>query len=78
MKTPIEKYNGDNMYRRLVDSLEALINQAEFTPSEIREACVLACINHEYRRRRVPIILTKEAAAAIGILESEFLEHRNF
>ena len=78
MKTPIEKYHGDNNYRSLVDTLEALINQAEFTPSEIREACVLACINHEYRRRRNPVIFTEEAAAAIGILESEFLERRNF
>ena len=78
MKTPKEKYANDHNYRRLVDMLEALIVQAEFTPSEIREACVLACINHEYRRRCAPIILTKEAAAAIGILESEFLERRNF
>ena len=45
MKTPKEKYANDNNYRRLVDMLEALIVQAEFTPSEIREACMLACIH---------------------------------
>ena len=78
MKTPKEKYANDNNYRRLVDMLEALIVQAEFTPSEIREACVLACINHEYRRRRSPIIFTEEAATVMGILESEFLDRRNF
>ena len=44
MKTPNEKYENDNAYRQLVDVLTALIHQAEFTPSEIREACMLACI----------------------------------
>ena len=76
MKTPKEKYVNDHNYRRLVDMLEALIVQAEFTPSEIREACMLACILHEQRLR--PVVISAEAASAMDVLESEFLTRRNF
>ena len=78
MKTPKEKYANDPNYRLLVDMLEALIVQAEFTPSEIREACMLACIRHEQYRRMRPVVISAEAAAAMEILETEFLAQRNF
>ena len=78
MKTPNEKYENDQSYRQLVDMLTALIHQAEFTPSEIREACMLACIRHEQYRRMRPVVISAEAAAAMEILESEFLAQRNF
>lgn len=78
MKTPKEKYANDNNYRRLVDMLEALIVQAEFTPSEIREACMLACIRHERYRRIRPVVISAEAARAMEVLETEFLTQRNF
>ena len=78
METPIEKYHGDKNYRSLVDTLEALINQAEFTPSEIREACVLACILHEQYRRSRPVVISAEAARAMEVLETDFLTQQNF
>ena len=78
MKTPDEKYENDNNYRQLVDMLTALIHQAEFTPSEIREACMLACIRHEHYRRIRPVVISAEAARAMDVLESEFLTRRNF
>lgn len=49
MKTPREKYMNDPDYHNLVNTLEQLIEQAGFTPSELREACVLASINYEMR-----------------------------
>jgi hypothetical protein len=52
MKTPKEKYMNDPEYHRLVSMLENFIEQARFTPSELREACVLACINYEMRNVR--------------------------
>ena len=52
MKTPEEKYMNDPEYRNLVCTLEQLIDQARFTPSELREACILACINYEMRHVR--------------------------
>ena len=52
MKTPREKYMNDPEYHALVASLEEHIERARFTPSELREACVLACINYEMRHVR--------------------------
>lgn len=52
MKTPREKYMNDPEYHNLVRMLESLIEQARFTPSELREACVLASINYEMRHIR--------------------------
>ena len=49
MKTPKEKYQNDPEYHHLVCLLESLIERAKFTPSEMREACILACINYEMR-----------------------------
>lgn len=50
MKTPEEKYLHDPQYAWLVESLVSLIRQAQFTPSEVREAAMLACIKYEMQR----------------------------
>ncbi|MDP1774244.1 MAG: hypothetical protein Q8L15_18405 [Methylobacter sp.] len=52
MKTPRDKYMNDPEYHRLVDMLENFVETARFTPSELREASVLACINYEMRHVR--------------------------
>lgn len=52
MKTPREKYMNDPEYNHLVSMLESMIEQARFTPSELREACMLASINYEMRHIR--------------------------
>lgn len=52
MKSPREKYQNDPEYNHLVCMLESMIEQARFTPSELREACVLASINYEMRHIR--------------------------
>ena len=52
MKTPREKYMNDAEYNHLVRTLEGLIEAARFTPSELREACILASINYEMRHVR--------------------------
>ena len=52
MKSPRDKYMNDPEYNHLVCMLESLIEQARFTPSELREACVLASINYEMRHIR--------------------------
>lgn len=50
MKNPEEKYRNDVDYHMLVDMIENFIHQAKYTPSEIREAAILACIHYEMRR----------------------------
>lgn len=52
MKTPEEKYKNDVEYHQLVDLLESFIHNAQFTPSEIREAAIFACIKYESRKGR--------------------------
>jgi hypothetical protein len=52
MKTPHDKYLNDPEYHNLVKTLEAFIEQARFTPSELREACILAAIHYERRHAR--------------------------
>ena len=47
MKTSMEKYHNDPEYHMLVDTIEILVHRAKFTPSEIREACILACTRYE-------------------------------
>ena len=52
MKSPKEKYMNDPHYHHLVSMLEDLIENAHFTPSELREACILASIHYEMRHIR--------------------------
>ena len=47
MKTPREKYQNDPTYKSLVDALVQHIMAARVTPSEVREAALLACIIYE-------------------------------
>jgi hypothetical protein len=68
MKTPREKYMNDPEYNNLVRMLEDMIEQARFTPSELREACVLASINYEMRHARERQI-EPEVGHALDILD---------
>jgi len=52
MKTPRDKYMNDPEYHALVQMLESFIERARFSPSELREACVLVSINYEMRHVR--------------------------
>lgn len=54
MKSPRDKYMHDPAYAQLVNILTDFIERAEYTPSELREACILACINYEMRHRNIP------------------------
>lgn len=63
MKTPREKYMNDPEYHQLVCTLESFIERAQFSPSELREAAVLACINYEMRHVRERTIDPRTAEA---------------
>lgn len=74
MKSPREKYMNDPEYHHLVQMLENLIERAKFTPSELREACILASINYETRNIRGTKINLKVEDALQTI--DEFMNRR--
>jgi len=74
MKSPREKYMNDPEYHNLVKTLESLIDQAHFTPSELREACILASINYEMRHIRSAYIDPRLEEALMTL--DKFVEKR--
>lgn len=65
MKTPEEKYRNDPQYNRLVHVFESLLHQAQFTPSEIREAAMFACIIYERNRTSPAWIIPARKSAEL-------------
>lgn len=56
-----DRYRTDPAYRQLVDMMWLCMERAEFTPSEIREASILASIRYEqFRIREFTVALTPE------------------
>ena len=45
-----QKYLSDNTYRMMIDSMIAMIDQLQLTPSELREMAMLASILYEEKR----------------------------
>jgi hypothetical protein len=54
--SPHDRYKRDPAFRTLVDTLYMQIHDANFTPTEIREAAMLAQILYEERVLR-PIVM---------------------
>ena len=51
------KYQNDVQFKNLTDMMESFIQKGDFTPSEVREASMLASINYEMmspRRMYIP------------------------
>lgn len=48
--TPEGRYRRDNHFRQLVDMMEAHMHNASFTPTEMRDASLLAAIHFEGRK----------------------------
>jgi hypothetical protein len=73
MRTPQERYESDPVFHALVDSIHRQIERAELTPSEVREAAVLACIHYEQRRRPRAIVNAAEECPFNNISCDKFL-----
>lgn len=50
MMSATQRYRDDAAFRQLVDLLYSQIDNAQFSPTEIREAAMLAHILYEERR----------------------------
>ena len=71
MKTPRERYQNDNHFRVLVDLMVAHIDQCKYTPSEMREAAIMASIIYEEHRLMVnPSLLNVHLEAQLREVHS--------
>lgn len=60
MKDIRERYMTDPVFATVVNSMRALIIGARLTPSEVREAAMLACIIEEEHRPAAPFTTSDE------------------
>jgi hypothetical protein len=58
--TPAERYRRDAEFRTVVDMLQAALSRSQYTPTELREAVILACSIHEARRLPPQYLLPPE------------------
>lgn len=54
-KTIIERYQNDPVFAQMVDVMRCWIEQLKTTPTEVREAAMLAQILYEERKPARPI-----------------------
>jgi len=52
MKTMRDRYYSDQAFRALVNMMVAHIQDCHYTPSEMREAAIMACIIYEEHNMR--------------------------
>lgn len=58
-KDPVEsRYERDIYFRGLVNTIETLLADHQFSPSELREACLLAATRYEMRTSRRSFVLS--------------------
>lgn len=58
--SPRNRYHRDPMFRQLVDTLYLQIEHANYTPTELREAAILAAIMHAERQPPAPFIVPRQ------------------
>lgn len=68
--SPEERYRRDVAFHVLVDTLEAHCNAGNYTPTELREAVMLAACHFEMRRAPRPFSLVVGQVIEEGALPS--------
>lgn len=59
-----ERYRNDPAFHRLVDTIYVWICEQHYTPSEVRDAAMLAALKFEYLHMR-PMILPADKAGRL-------------
>jgi len=70
MKTPREKYFHDANFRTLVDLMVSHITQCNYTPSEMRQAAILASIKYEEMNMRSPTFLEPKIQESLNTIHN--------
>jgi len=61
LRRPVDiRYKDDPAFHVLVDTLYSLIDQSQYTPTELREACHLAACMYEWKHVRPLLIDQKQ------------------
>lgn len=69
MSSPRSKYYNDPHYHQLVDVMVHMIMQAKYTPSEMREAAVLASIIYQ-ESQSISCVMPKEVISWLNKKEA--------
>jgi len=70
-----ERYQRDAQFRTMVDVLTLQIRDLHLTPTEVREAAMLACIRCEAMSLRRPIFLNSKRVKEIQLQDLNLQEH---
>lgn len=65
-----ERYQKDPVFRRLVEYMTVLVEDARVTPTEIREAAMLAQIIYEERHVRTHLVLDTQTRQELDNLDA--------
>ncbi|OEU75921.1 MAG: hypothetical protein BA864_05005 [Desulfuromonadales bacterium C00003093] len=68
METPRTKYYHDPEYHQLVDTMIGCIHKCHYTPSELREAALLASILYEEQQLPKRVLIPPNVESAINTL----------
>uniref|UniRef100_A0A6M3JZX6 Uncharacterized protein n=1 Tax=viral metagenome TaxID=1070528 RepID=A0A6M3JZX6_9ZZZZ len=68
MKTPRDRYYNDAHFKYLVDMMVAQIHRCNYTPSEMREAAIMASIMYHEQNFGMTKLLHAEVEEAFMVL----------
>ena len=66
-----ERYHNDPEFAALVDGMVSHIELCRYTPSEMREAAILASIIYEERHVKQQLLIEVEVEEALRIIEQK-------